>query len=1515
MPTNSNTNETTMRIRANTSDQNLVRLAHRIAVAYGDDKVHLLSSREVEQVKTGNVDIALKVLSKVPQMSAGQRLDFCDLFIGEDMSGLDFATPAILGDAYRAISDRVYNGESEQQERLDKLAARIDDLSADFANSGGMVVSQNEWPLVDTNNVADVYEGFANMLDARMADIDATQEPYKVAEMRANRQQIEAVVSDYDNAWGLIDLQAGDAPMLAERWDELYGALNRAELSEETKEKLAKYKFLDSKGAVIPQFTSGKRGDTKKYEEYEPGFRIAKDGRLASIVELARHDVAKQHVADVQADIDENALESELNEQVLTKLFEIDTADKVVQGATENPEQFTDPKYREEFINNLAQNGGEISDAGYNAAIEAQTNATAGWAARVKNKLGAAAGKIGGFFGKVFQPIKHIDKMADVRMTRRSIDKREKRIEFFTRILKGFASGFIAGALITTIATAAAAAAGVSVAMSLAAIGIVTAIGMGVIQVTRWRKAQQAAGLPTDINEFLKDKRLVASLGTSLVAVVAMCFGAGGVASAARWLGIGALGMGGATGFISTLGDARDAKMSVAESIAWAILNAGAVIGGGLAGRAVAHAGINAFNEHNPRNTIFQNENTRTELQETTTTRDTTETRLEYTQDALDNAERIARWWYRDNPEILQQRVDAIYAYNAEHGTNIDPYRAIMINGDAGGRTFDNMRLHVNNSHIDPNINDVYSHGSHRVLTDAWGRANGVSHDELNAARHLFGRDGSINPNGMDVIAKLDNMISDNNTVGYVQGRPVFTDNYFKSNDPSGWTTYTGGNAPKVENVYPSQETITTTTPVEYKTYTPAHGDGMAAFGNYTPRERLTKLRDRVGSFLDRVRAGHRDRVVELDSDKDEQPIIEPIFDEEDDASPFKPATQDEDSVRPVLEPIFDEKDDMSPFKPVTTRDEGSVRPVLEPIFDEEDDASAFKPATTRDEDSVRPVLEPIFDDEEKTPSLPKKVEIPEISLDRVFPKPLFDDDKGRLAELREKSQPQPEQIPQWRIEDMPTALPDPENRKYEPLPDSSFAMTADQAERWDNLHKQLAAIRAEMRKPSTRADKFLKLRKEADRLTNEINRFAAELGHPSTFAIEQALAEVERRKKLQGLLKQIEKHMQREPKGLKWETEYQKLLDKIADLGGADSLDDSNLRFAAPTLGRSEQKRADVAQREKERQEQKHDVFVIPMREQPEQPEVSGEELTEIPTFELTTSPLSDDERPDVNGLTQERVAEVDTTKKTETEILEPIFPEEKKEPVLPPTSTLKTTRKGNPELMPRYLMKVRGIPVRFVDLTGNGEAIVQHGDRAVVVIDVDGLRIPFFLAKGNEGSKYIVQGKWYPAFEFYANGDWFLGATKSYLEAVNDRKERVRQAHKIPYLKEIAGTLDRVIGNVGSKSVAHVNPENTYAAIDHNPNNISDTIFWQQGGGRMNSYPPFVKGYFERIRAYNYSEEEERQDERRERHENRQENRDFRRQNMQKFYNELVSGVGNFAGRIRGRLFGWDEDSKEYE
>lgn len=1424
MPTSPKLNENDTRIRALTSDQNLLRLVKRIAVAYGDDNVRLLSAREVDKVsELRDIDAVNKVIANVPQMSAGQRLDFCDAFVGENMSGLDLATPAILGGAYRAIASRARDGETGQQERLDKIAARIDDLSADFANSGGMVVSQKEWPLVDTNNIADVYEGFANMLDARMADIDATKNPEKYSEMQADLKQIETVVSDYDNVWGLKKLRGENAEKLAERWDEIYRALNRAELSEETKERLAKYKFLDNKDEIIPQFVSGKRGDTEKYTEYEPGFRIAKDGRLASVVELARHDVAKKHVADFETDIDEDALEIELNDEVLTKLFEIDAADKIVQNATENPELFTDPKYRTEFIERLAREGGQISDTGYNAAIDAQTNATAGWAARVKNKLGTASKKIGGFFGKVFEPIKHIDKMADVRMTRRSISKREKRIELFTRILKGFASAAIASALITTIATAAAAVAGVSVAMTLAAISIVTAIGMGVIQVTRWRKAQQAAGRSTDINEFLKDKRLVASLGASLLAVVAMCFGAAGLAVAAKSLGIGALTIGGANNAVSAYRDARDARMSVAESIAWAIANAGAVVAGGFTGRALAHMGINAYNNANPRNTVFQNETTRVESQETPTTREITETRVEYTKDALDNAERIARMWYRDNPDILQQRVDAINAYNVEHGTNIDPYRAIMINGDAGGRTFDNMRLHINNSRIDPNINDVYSHGQHRVLTDAWGRANGFTHEELNAARHLFARDGSINSAGMDAVAKLDNMISDTNTVGYVDNRPVHTDNYFKPNDPKGWTTYTGGNAPKVENTYTTTETVTTTKPVEYIDYTPTKGDGVAMFGNYTPRARRTQLRDRLGSFVDRVRRGLRQGELT----KEETPVREP---------------EPTDMGEPIVPPVEPKEEEFIPVKEEPENQDIFTLPVKEetdvlPTFDltEEDDS--------RDERLDEPVR----------PVTPNK------------------DIDGVLRRLREAQQQR-----LLKPGKTPVALLNPGKPKKTPVHGPSFAITYTQAKKWDDLHANLDRVQIKLQKSSLGASDAAKLRTQEKDIIHDIEHLYNQIGRPSMDELGDALADAYRREYKKHMAEKPDDTDRRTPHRIirEWNEKHDSLLNKFETYGWNTSLDEADLYFPTPVMGIQTQK-----------QSEREAMRAAAIRAEQERKEAAR---------------IAELKRQEAERLRQE--AEL-LKQKTIEGALENAYSKSVHDPEgshFVPENLIRLAK--NPDVMFEPLMEIRGVPVKLVDLNGHNNPFTQNEGRAMVVVDIDGLRLPFYLANGNEPSGLETPGKWYPAFTILRNGKWIFNRTAEYF---NDKSKEMGR------IKEMARTLDAWIGDIrnygtptigGVDNIAQVDPNHVYNLVDHIPNNITHYMIWATdlGINMASADIPWIKWYIRRVQSNDY-------DERTERKQKRQAART-------EFRQRLEDGFADIRDRLRGR-FGFGEKPHEKE
>ncbi len=1375
MPTNQKVNENYTRVRAKTSDQNLLAFVKRIAVAYENISINganfegkvvgLLSKREVDQVKTGDIDTSLKVLARVPQLSAGQRLDFCDLFVGEDMAGLDLATPVILGGAYRAIAARVREGEDGQQERLEKLAARIDDLSADFANSGGMVVNQNEWPLVDTNNIADVYEGFGNMLNARLAEIDITKQPQKVAEMRKNLQQIQSVISDYDDMWRLKNLRREDADRLAEHWDELYGALNRAELFKETKEKLSKYKFLDSKGEIIPQFTSGKRGDTKKYEEYEHGFRIIRDGRLASVVELARHDVAKKHVADFENDVDEEALEFELNEEVLTKLFEIDAADKIVQGAKENPELFTDPKYRDEFVANLATMGGQISDAGYNAAIDAQMNATAGWAARIKNKLGLFSEKASGFFGRVFQPIKHVDKMADVRMIRRSIDKREKRIELFTRILKGFLSGLVASALITTIATAAAAAAGVSVAMTVTVIGVMTAIGMGVIQIARWRNAQEAAGLPTDINTFLKNKRLVASLGASLLAVVAMCFGVAGLATAAKWLGYGALSIGGSNNAVAAFRDARDAKMSAAESIAWAIANAGAVIGGGFAGRALAHTFTNAYNYVKPNNEQFQTtEPVESEVPEESDVIAHERTIMHYTDEMLQSAKTAVENWYAhdypNHPEILQQDIDAVNQYNIDHDTNLDPYRILRA-----------MKI---------------SQPSRLAYTPAWSNTYNVSQELISQAAHAVGG-GVYDPAGMEAAKFLDaNYLGVKGEVGDVFGRTInktyspITDLPTKTTDIS-FEKSPAENLLKEPDLSPETTESTDNEQMYINTdaylHSPARGYGMAAFGNYTPREHLKNLRDRVGSFLDRVRGNRRNESVTEN--------VPPFISNDGREEKLPTFTMDEPQEQQLPPVILDERD-----KELRTTGENTPSPV-------------------RRKEYVPPVV--------------------------------------NLS--------QPQQVPDLRLKDMPVALPDPESRKYEPY--SDFALTEDQAEHWNDLHTQLATVRAKSR--SSRGDKILKLRKQASRLIYEINSFTAELGNPSTFEIEQALAEIERRKNLKDLLAQYKRHMQRRPvSDEKWEEERAKLRDKIEALGGKDSLDESKLRFATPKPGRLEQKRAEIAQRDTDRQQPKR-VFEMPMRE---------------------------------------------TQKKME-----------------------QNTYKNDVRFIPKSVMEIRGVPVRLVDLTGNGNPVMKNDDHAIVVVDVDGLRIPFFRANGDEifnnteEPDLLKQGNWYPVFTLSADGELFIGPTIDYLSKTSYyAKRNVREHNKIRYLNEIAKELNIQIGDMAAYE--QIEGKRLVKIVDHQPNQQPNTdtlpLFWA-GLGDFSSAPRNVKDFFDSVRSSDYTDEQEKQESRQERDENRRENIEYFRRRFHDNRQRFISGANDLAnrtfGRFRDRFFRKNDDSNEYE
>ena len=1423
-------------------DKEVARFAKRIAAAYSSDKIRLVTSRNARRaVVLHDIDAINDIIKDIPNMPAGFRSDFCDAFIGEDMAGLDLATPAILGYAYRAISARAAGGEPGQQERLDELATRIDDLSADFANSGGMVVRQNEWPLINMSNIANENEDFSIMLDARMSDVDNV----KKSEMAKNKEHADTVAQNYDKAWNLDNLNPEDVDKLADRADEVYEVLHNAIIREGVMKKFAKVKMLDAKGRVIPQFTSGKRGEYDEYENYEPGFEILRDSRYESIAELVEHDIAKRYITDVNAEIDKDIIEDEFNETLLIKLYEIYVADRIVRGAAETPEQFDNPKFRKEFEKMLEPDGDgvEISDNGYNVAIETQTDATVGWFARLRRKIGGDGKKLEKLWKKLNRSLEHIDDMADVRMSRAAVERRKKRRNFAGRVLIGFTSSFVASAFITVSATAAAAKLGKSLALGSAYVGGGAALGIMGLQIARWIRNQKKNNLPVSWEEFKKNKQLVRSLMTSGLAIVAMVLSALGLAGVGMAVGIGAAALGAYNNGRGVFEAARDVKMSRRQRIAWTIANVASIIFGALGGKSFAQYGIAKYNQWNPDNTWFNNKTAVPGKLEKVSDEITHEkTIMHYPDKMLQSAKNAVEGWYAhdypNHPEILQQDIDAVNQYNLDHDTNLDPYRILRA-----------MKI---------------SQPSRLAYTPAWSDTYNVPQELISQAAHAVGG-GVYDPAGMEAAKFLDaNYLGESGNVGDV---------------PMGHTinkTY----SPITELPTQTNETVIDQ-PARYKTtfdVKPKPVDvkaGYGAFGNYPKRDRtsfktaagdkIALLHDRVGSFLDRVR---RNRQNESSSE----------------------------DVTPVIR--NDEPKNELPTFTLEETQETQEQQLPSIVLDE------------RDEESRIP--------EEKTTSPAHREYVaPEISLDRVFPKPLFDDNKGRLAELREKTEPQPEQVAPWQFKDMPTALPDPEKRKYEPLSDFAFALTEEQAEQWNNLHKQLATVRAEMRNSFTRADKMLKLRKQASRLTNEINSFQNELGNPSTFEIEQALAEVDRRKKLQSLLKQYENHMRREPKGsdtqewryLKWKTESQKLLDKIADLGGENSLGDSNLRFATPKLGRFEQKQAEVAQREMERQEQKRDVFVMPMREQPREKQTLETEkqkvdvLPEPFTFEHEKpefeSRYNREKHFDIGNHTvphvdvknilkqanarqvsehDQKPAEKPAEKRVEApKPIEPLVKENNLGTVLE-TAVYKAKHDVDgvhdvpeslvrlahcPDIISTQITEIRGVPVKLIDITGQNNPFTQNENRAMVIVDVDGLRIPFYLANGNEYGVTGNTGVWRPVLTLDSKGRWYINPSDyadseeldDIIDALNKRIGDIRN-----YKDLMASSARRDAGYSGFvggvDAVEPVDPNKILDIVSASAKTKDNFMVWSPygNGGSWSAKPGILSRFLREVESPDY-------------------------------------------------------------
>lgn len=817
----------TTRQRSADSDTNQSYL-DKIALSVFLD-MDIITQEQYDAAINGGVPAQIDLLQSIKDLEGKKAEDFSERFVDkildENESWFDLVPPSTLAKAYVATREKLNNGDLSSaerikfQNRLDKISNRIDSLVNDFANNVG-------YHFVDTTNIADVYAGYNEMFDAREPDLEQGSD--EVAQIHSNRDALKEYMAAYDAEWGIesVDESEESVKSLTQNWDTASKKAKAYKPSESALSDASQYKFLDKNGAEIAQF---KDENGNPAFDYQSGYVLDEEGRLAAIIDLMRHDFSLHHINDGNVgNKTTEEIQSEIDRKISDKLKEIYEVDKIKNGSVNY----------------------SISDAGFESAMDSYVNKTGGFAGRIKQKLGKYSGKATTLFVKIFKPISNIDKRRKDRIKGQSEkDKRQRRIDFFVRMLKGFGNAVLVSAAITVIASAAATLFGVSLAVSLAVSGILYASVMTAIQIKKWRKAQREAGKDDGIKAFLKDKRMLAMVGTTGIAAIAMIFGASGLTAAAQALGYGALSLGAGSNAFFTFQDAKKAGMSNGESISWSIANAVAVVAGGFAGRFIGNAVFDSYsNAHQGQN-------------------ESTETRTVYNEQGLLNMEKIAHMW--GDEQSLNKWQQMVDQYNAENGTNIDGNTSYVLSADAGMQTTDNMALHQNGGGV------VHSNGHHTILTKAWANANHVDWNDVQTVANM-GTDGQITPAEAAAYERLVSHLNIDNSASYFSGRAYHNDGVLGPNDTYRATDAVNNGGSQVgDQIYTSWHDGTpmvTHEPIHVDTNVDAVG-AMGTFGNYN-KETEADLKDRPGSLADRL--VNDEPFVEPEPTPDPEPLPEP---------------------------------------------------------------------------------------------------------------------------------------------------------------------------------------------------------------------------------------------------------------------------------------------------------------------------------------------------------------------------------------------------------------------------------------------------------------------------------------------------------------------------------------------------------------------------------------------------------------------------------------------------------------
>ena len=328
------------------------------------------------------------------------------------------AIPQLLADSYKRTKTQLDKEKDEEkttilQNRMDKLSVKMDNLTDQYA-SGITNITFEQYNYDDNMNVADIYDGYVAMLDAREPDVSAERKQV----INSVRTQLDKDIALYDELWGIEkDLSADNSSQLADNHEYLTQQMKEVEITPETYKMLSNIKFLDEQGKPEPQFIDKDGNDAFQYSE---GAQIKEGSKLEAIVDFARNNTiianltAKDRPShedltqEFQAHIFNDLYAVGKQEQAFRNLQELGKKTTSIDGIEDKEFEEIAAKVKASLEN--PEINWEISNGGYQAAIKTEVNNTLACI----NRFGKRLGKDNMLLKKLHTPIaKHDPKAKD----------------------------------------------------------------------------------------------------------------------------------------------------------------------------------------------------------------------------------------------------------------------------------------------------------------------------------------------------------------------------------------------------------------------------------------------------------------------------------------------------------------------------------------------------------------------------------------------------------------------------------------------------------------------------------------------------------------------------------------------------------------------------------------------------------------------------------------------------------------------------------------------------------------------------------------------------------------------------------------------------------------------------------------------------------------------------------------------------------------------------------------------